>query len=115
MSPSDLRALVPAAAARSYEISDHPTQLPIAEDPTLIYCKKLRRLEKVCVDRADLESYDTRGLQSYREAGVQVWVLVPLEEMGKAHARMRESVDRIQPWWLDPDTRSIKFGSAELP
>lgn len=58
------------------------------------------------------DKLDPRSLAERMSRGVDVWVLVPLELLGKAHDRLRGLVSHVQPWWLHEDG-TVRFGRAE--
>jgi hypothetical protein len=109
---------VVAAASDTYRRTDHD---PIATDiegsfrGNSIYLPKLRRFEMALQGVETLSDIDLHKLENFRNEGIEVWVLVPLASMGKAHNRFRGFADRIQSWWLDDVSKRIKFGTAETP
>lgn len=106
------------AAANSYRWSGTGPVRTQTDNPKAgfnIELPKIRRLEKVCTGTKEIDTLDTNPIKKHRENGVEFWVLVPLEDMGKAHNRLRGYADRIQPWWFDPATKKVKFGTAEMP
>jgi hypothetical protein len=52
-------------------------------------------------------------LRDRREAGLDVWAVVELENLAAAHATYRKVVDRLQPWWVVDD--EIVFGTPRIP
>jgi hypothetical protein len=71
-----------------------------------------RRVEEVETTET-IAVIDRNRLNKLREAGLEVRVLVPLADVGAAHAKLRGHVDWIQPWWIE--NRKVHFGSPRLP
>lgn len=92
-------------AMASWELNGEAT----GDDPDIII-PDLRRVEEIATRLADV---DVDRLERLRKLGFEVWVLVPLAEMGSAHSHLRGLVDRIQAWWVDEDR--IRFGEPRLP
>jgi hypothetical protein len=72
----------------------------------------LRRIEEIETEET-FSSIDDARLRSFIEAGLEVWVVVPLSCMDRAHSRLRGLATRIQAWWIADD--ALKFGNPELP
>jgi hypothetical protein len=72
----------------------------------------LRRVEEIETEET-LSSVDSAKLTRFRDAGIEVWVLVPLSSMADAHRRLRGLATRIQSYWLVGS--EPRFGSPELP
>lgn len=79
------------------------------DDPDLIL-PELRRVEEVVTN---LEEIRDERLERLRALGFEVWVLVPLTQMGLAHSRLRGLADRIQGWSVTEGR--IRFGEPRLP
>ncbi len=102
------------ASARTYTDADEPATLPDirqAEDYYGVVVPSLRRFEYVRMD-LHLEPEDLMQLRRLRK-GFEVWALVPLELVGRAHAVLRGRVDQLQPWWVEGD--AVRFGAPRVP
>ena len=118
--PALPREAVVGEAMRTYEAQGDrvvPLRAPgeiggDGSDPLDFFVPRLRRLEAVAVGD-DLERFEGEPFAGYREDGLELWVLVPVERMGEAHHRLRGHADRIQGWWVE-DGR-LKLGRAEWP
>ncbi len=107
------------ASARSYQLSGHRTLLHhrhrasgLVDQTFDLVLPDLGRVEEVETART-IHEMDISKLRGGREAGLEVWVLAPLAQMGTAHARLRGTVDRILPWWIKGGR--VRFGGPRLP
>ncbi len=73
---------------------------------------RLRRAEKIETEET-LDTFDLDRSRRFREAGLDVWALVPLAAVGRAHEYLTDAVDRIQPWWIE--SGRVRFGEPRLP
>lgn len=80
--------------------------------PPDLFLPTLRRVEEIETDET-LGSLDIAKLKRFRDAGIDVWVLVPLSRMADAHQKLRGLATRIQSYWLVG--REPRFGNPELP
>jgi hypothetical protein len=106
---SHLAATVAAASVRTYP-PDTVTTMDAGRCCTIVL-PNLRRVEEVVTDLA-LTDDEKRRLENLRK-DFEVWVLVPLSEIGAAHTVLRGVADRVQPWWQDGP--SIQFGAPRIP
>jgi hypothetical protein len=113
-----LHDLVIDASARTYTLSGQVTwkreataKWALGTEPFDLVVPALRRVEEIetaeTVDHLDLDR-----LAQCRQAGLEVWVLVPIAAIGAVHAKLHGIVDRVQPWWLVDDR--IVFGDPRL-
>lgn len=72
----------------------------------------LRRVEEIETEESFTRA-DPSRYAAFRDRGLEVWVLVPLDCLSEAHSRFRGAVDRIQGWWVEGSR--ICFGRAEQP
>lgn len=79
------------------------------DDPDIVL-PDVRRVEEIANHVSEL---DLDRLERLRRLGFEVWVLVPLKEMGSAHSRLRGLADRIQAWWVEEN--HIRFGEPRFP
>jgi hypothetical protein len=79
------------------------------DDPDVLI-PELRRVEEVATALSEISEI---RLKRFRELGLEIWVLVPLTEIGAAHGRLRGLVDRIQAWWVEDN--AIRFGEPRRP
>ena len=103
------------ASTRSYEFYGlNKSEIIINHKSNFIsmFLPKLRRLEDIWTDHS-FDYIKSVKYCEYKERGLEVWVLVPLNRMGKAHEFLRGKADWIQSWWVEKD--SIKFGWPEKP
>jgi hypothetical protein len=108
------------ASARAYQLQGYEAQTRSRPDPDRsdqtpfdVVIPELRRVEEV--ETADtLDSLDMKRLRRCRRQGLQVWVLVPMEELRTAHGRLKGMVDHIVPFWLVDGDR-VRFGPPRLP
>jgi hypothetical protein len=77
-----------------------------------ILLPSLRRAEHVVTEES-LEAFDGGRWSSLRDAGYDLWALVPLAAVARAHECLRGVVDRIQPWWIE--NGRVRFGEPRLP
>lgn len=111
--------LVVDASAQTYRLSGHEAwanHLAVGsgfgEIPFDLVIPAFRRVEEVETAET-IGNIDQNRLSKLREAGLEVRVLVPLADVGAAHARLRGHVDWIQPWWIE--NQKVHFGSPRLP
>lgn len=100
---------VAVAAAASYAAVGFPTEGSTEMRHTFIV-PSLRRLEHVA---SRVEEIDQALLQRTAAEECEIWVLLPLSEIGLGHERLRGFADRIQPWWWTDG--GLRFGSPRLP
>lgn len=79
---------------------------------TAVVAADLRVVEIVAEDGFDLERL-AAAAWALSGRGWEVTVLVPCDRIGDAHASLRTTPCRLQPWWLDGD--GIWFGAFETP
>jgi len=103
------------AAIKSYELNGFDVKMVGKSEESIyfdFFIPKKRRVEKiyssVMFETANLEKYE-----EYRNNGFEVWVIVPLSSIGKAHEAFRNRADWIQGWWIE--NSFIKFGSPQRP
>ena len=113
-----LHDLVIDASARTYRLSGQVTwkrevtaKWALGTEPFDLVVPALRRVEEVETAET-IGQLDLDRLAQCRQAGLEVWVLVPLNQVGAVQARLHGVVDRVQPWWLDGDR--IVFGDPRL-
>jgi hypothetical protein len=108
-------------SALSYELSGHPASVELLDRgfragklcSRVVVVPSLNRLDVVVQDPAELVSA-REFLGHRRAAGWEVWALVPLAQLARAHDTGRGSVEFVQGWW----TRSsgqVAFTSPEIP
>jgi hypothetical protein len=102
------------ASARTYELSgqviwkrEATAKWALGAEPFDLVVPSLRRVEEIETAET-LDQLDLDRLAQCRQAGLEVWVLVPLNHVGAVHARLLGVVDRVQPWWLVDDR--VVFG-----
>ncbi|HUU02987.1 MAG TPA: hypothetical protein VM425_16250 [Myxococcota bacterium] len=118
MTTQELLGQVVATAANTYRWTDHgpiSTEIAGALLSHSIYLPKLRRFETAVSGLEAVSIKDMQTFETFRREGIEVWILVPLASIGKAHKHLRDYADRIQSWWLDDTSQKIKFGTAETP
>ena len=76
----------------------------------------LGRVELIETDTT-VEALDPAKTLALRQAGLDVWVIVPRSHLSSARDRLAGAVDRVQPWWLDDkgDQPVLRFGEPEIP
>jgi hypothetical protein len=105
---------VAGASARTYEgVGDeaHEAEVRYNGASCMVILPSLRRVEYVRGD-IDLGTEDLAQLRRLRQ-DFEVWFLMPLELVGRAHALLRGRVDQLQPWWLDGS--AVRFGAPRIP
>ena len=89
---------------------------PVSEQDSMSYfdffIPEKRRMEKVYSSKM-LDIVNLNKYEEYRNKGFEIWILVPLSSMGRAHEAFRDRADWIQAWWIK-DNR-IKFSSPQRP
>ncbi len=115
---SSLHDRILETSARSYRLSGytvwtkHSGPSAAGADPFDLVVPDLRRIEEIETSDS-LPKADVDRLQKCRNAGMEVWVLVPLAEVGRAHGMFRGAADKIVPWWEGPE--KVHFGDPQLP
>jgi hypothetical protein len=71
-----------------------------------------RRIEAIVPD-VTLSRGSIAQIRRDRAAGVEVWLLVPFAELGRAQEKYRGEVDCLQSWWFDNDR--VLFGAPRIP
>ena len=114
-----LHDLVVNASALTYRQSGHiawANHIAIGsgfgEIPFDLVIPAFRRVEEVETAET-IATMDHQRLNKLREAGLEVRVLVPIADVGAAHAKLRGHVDWIQPWWIE--NQKVHFGNPRLP
>ena len=83
----------------------------IGTQPFDLIIPKLRRVEEV--ETADsLAAINLQRLAECQRSGLDVWVLVPLKEVGRAQDRLRGVAGHVQAWWVEKDR--VLFGEPRL-
>lgn len=110
--PKSLHDWVLVASARSYESAGQPVKCFVDAQSTAfdLLLPDMRRIEEIETEES-LDHFRSSTVEPYREDGFDVWVLVPLHTMGKAHDRLRGVADFVQPWWVEDG--ALKFGTPE--
>jgi hypothetical protein len=110
--------LVLNASVRTYELSGHVTwtrqataKWAVGTEPFDLFVPEFRRIEEVETAET-LQHVDLKRLAQCRQAGLEVLVLVPLNQVGVAQTKLRGFVDKIQPWWIK--NNRVLFGEARL-
>lgn len=113
-----LHDLVIDASARTYTLSGQATwkreataKWAVGSEPFDLVVPALRRVEEIETAET-LDRLDVDRLAQCRQTGLEVWVLVPIAEIGAVHAKLHGIVDRVQPWWLVGER--IVFGDPRL-
>jgi len=103
------------ASARSYEIYGFlKSEIILFNEltsPSLVI-PSIHRVENILSEYM-FDALETEKYVEYRNNGLEVFVLVPLNTMGKAHETLRGCADWIQSWWFE--NKSVKFGRPEKP
>lgn len=117
-----LHESVVAAAARTYQLTGQKalrgeslngavaSAIGDAAPPDL-YLPELLRIEEVETERS-MKEIDLDRLRALRGLGLEIWVLVPLPQAGRAQSLLAGVADKLQPWWTDET--GIRFGSPRL-
>lgn len=113
--PKSLHDWVLVASAHSYESVGQPVKCFVDAGSTQpaafdLLLPEMRRIEEIETEDS-LEHFRASTVEPYREDGFDVWVLVPLHTMGKAHTHLRGVADFVQPWWIEGG--ALKFGTPE--
>ena len=112
----ELAADVARASARTYEEAGE--EVLLSSEVVLfagwsgLVVPGMRRVEDIEV-AGKLDPAKVSWLRRTHEAGYEVWVLVPLDDISPAHALLRGVVDRLQPWWIDQG--QVQFGAPRIP
>ncbi len=116
MTAQELRTAVINAAMGSYVTVGHNPLLHREADTGFdrVFVPSLRRVETVLQDSFPDEE-KLSGFLEMRNNGMEVWMLVPLSKMGRAHSELRQAADKIQAWWWDKEDGRVKFGFPEVP
>jgi hypothetical protein len=113
-----------AAAQRAvltYEVADIPASLDRLPQPEqcvgtcsgwAVTIPSLSRIECVLDTDSDL-SAASDTLSELSSAGWNVWALVPLPRLTKAHEAFQSRVEFVQGWWENDD--SFAFTAPEIP
>ena len=111
--------LVVEASARAYQAQGYevltrhqPSPRQFGQEPFDLVVPELRRIEEIETELT-LDTLDLRRLARCRQAGLQVWVLVPLKQIAVARSRVRGYVDHLVPFWLTEG--KVGFGPPRLP
>jgi len=102
-------------AIKSYTLKGFHVQFVTNEEESLyfdFFIPEKRRIEKVYSSKG-FASIDLKKYEEYRNKGFEVWIVVPLSSIGKAHEAFRNQVDWIQGWWAQDNF--IKFSSPRRP
>lgn len=113
MNPPDISRKVFDAAIYSYTSNGINENEIGYGDKYTFFIPKIRRVENV-VTSDTIDKVDISSLESHRQKGHEVWLLVDISVIGKAHKSFRDKVDKLQPWIYDKDGR-VFFGYPERP
>lgn len=108
--------IVISTASESYRSVGHETfSWDLDNDEfDAFYVPNLRRVETIFNgEKLDKHCFDS--FLELRSKGLEIWVLVPLPQMGQAHSSYKGFADFIQAWWWDENMSCIKFSHPETP
>src|SRR5579884_2309888 len=97
------REAVIGATMQSYRLAGYEVVCRRVEDshsPTFVV-PRLKRLERIETEDS-ISRVEVAELQQDRATGLEVWLVVPLKQIGEAHGRFRGVADRLQAWWVGP-------------
>jgi len=105
------------AAKLSYLIGGYETSsVPIGSGPTwageALFVQALNRVECI-VDASTHIDTVLDSIRSLSDDGWTIWAVVPQDQLGGAHRRFRQQVERVQGWWFDGDR--VAFSAPEHP
>jgi len=111
MNPPNITEKVYNAAANSYLLNDIKEEEIHKLDKSTLYIQKYKRIENI-ITSSNINDIDTFVLEEFKNRGLEIWLLVELSILGKAHEIFRNKVDKLQPWVYDEGR--VKFYYPEI-